>query len=432
MPAIELLIVLVAAAVVLGMLARWLRLPYPILLVLGGLLISLQPDAPRLQLEPSIVFILFLPPLLYAGAFNTHWPEFRKHLRSITLLALGLVLFTVTAVAWAAHTYCGFDWPEAFVLGAVISPPDAVAAMAVGKLVRLPKVVATILEGESLLNDASALVAYRVAVAWVLGGVFSWQSAGLDFVIATGGGIAVGLVGAVAIIRFHRWAERRRLVDEKLSITITLLTPYALYVPAEHLHLSGVLAVVTAGMWIGHRATTVFDCDFMREARAVWEWIEFLLNSLVFILIGLQLTVVIDTLDDTYTLPELAIMAAIIAGVTIATRVLWMYPGAYLPRWFDQYVLGKPVRYPPLSYVTVTAWTGMRGVVSLAAALALPMTLPDGKPFPHRDLILFLTFWTIFATLVGQGLTLPLVVRLLGVHRHPKDEPPPPAQPGNC
>jgi CPA1 family monovalent cation:H+ antiporter len=416
MPGIELLLLMVAAAVGLAMLARWLRLPYPILLVAGGLLISLQPNAPQLTLEPSVVFILFLPPLLYAGAFNTHWPSFRQHLRSILLLALGLVVFTTLAVAWAAHEWCGLPWPQAVLLGAIISPPDAVAAMAVGKLVKLPKTVVTILEGESLINDASALVVYRVALVWIVTGQFDWGQTLQNFVTVGGGGVLMGLAAAWLVVRFHRWTERHKLVDAKLSITITLLTPFAIYVPAEHLHLSGVLAVVAAGMWVGHRAECVFDHEFMTEARAVWEWIEFLLNSLVFILIGLQLPVILEQLEE-HSPRSLAVMALIIIGVTVLTRIVWMFPGAYLPRWIDEKLFGKSVTWPPVSFVAVTAWTGMRGVVSLAAALAIPEKLPGGEPFPHRDLILFLSFWTIFATLVGQGLTLPWLVRLLKVDR---------------
>ncbi|CAN5174513.1 Na+/H+ antiporter [soil metagenome] len=432
MPAIELILLLVAAAVGLGMLARWLKLPYPILLVLGGLLISVQPNAPRLTLEPSIVFVLFLPPLLYSGAFNTEWAAFRRNIRAISLLAIGLVLFTTAAVAYAAHTWCGLDWPAAFVLGAIISPPDAVAAMAVGKLVKLPPTVVTILEGESLVNDASALVAYRVAIAWVVSGTFSYADAGMDFIVASGGGIALGIAAAWLVIRFHQWTRRLNLVDSKIGITLTLLTPYAIYIPAEHLHLSGVMAVVAAGMWVGHRVETVFTCEFFHEANAVWEWVEFLFNSLVFILIGLQLPVVLEQLGEQYDFRDLITMACIITAVTIGTRLLWMFPGAYLPRMFDRHILGKPDPYPPLIFVCVTAWTGMRGVVSLAAALALPLTINGGTPFPHRDLILFLTFWVIFATLVGQGLTLPWLVRMLGVDRHPLNVQPPETEPSAC
>jgi monovalent cation/hydrogen antiporter len=426
MPAIEQILLMVSAAVVLGMLARWLRQPYPILLVLGGLLISLQPDAPKIALEPSLVFVLFLPPLLYAGAFNTQWALFRMHLRPILMLAFGLVFFSMSAVAYAAHTWCGLPWAEAFLLGAIVSPPDAVAAMAVGRLVKLPPTVVTILEGESLVNDAAALVAYRIALVWVMSGTFSWNEAGEDLLIASLGGVAFGIAAAIAVIKLHSWIERRDLVDAKLSITITLLSPYAIYIPAEHMHVSGVLAVVAAGMWVGHRAERIFANEFFVEAKAVWEWIEFLLNSFVFILIGLQLPVVIDALDNERSPAELAGLALIVIAATILARLVWMLPGAYLPRWLDRKLFGWPTPYPPVTFVIVTAWTGMRGVVSLAAALALPMTRPDGAHFEHRNMILFLTFWVIFATLVGQGLTLPWLVRGLGVDRHPlnrSDEP---------
>jgi CPA1 family monovalent cation:H+ antiporter len=413
----ELIVVLLAVVVGLGVLAQWCRVPYPILLVLGGLVLSLQPWAPRYELPPEVVFLAFLPPLLYAAAFNTEWPAFRRQLRAISLLAVGLVLFTTAAVAVACRYWFDFPWAVGFLLGAIVSPPDAVAATAVTRRIRVPRIVVTILEGESLVNDASALVAYRVAVAAVASGAFVWWEAGYQFVLVGVGGVALGVVGATLVIRLHRWLNRTRLADAKLTIAITLLTPYAVYLPAEHLHVSGVLAVVTAGLWVGWRCERVFDHEQYLEARAVWEMMEFLLNGVIFILIGFQLPLVLEGLGGTVSLSRLILGAAVISGVVIVTRIAWVFPGAYLPRWIDRAFLGRRDPYPPWQSVAVVGWTGMRGVVSLAAAMAVPTEMASGKEFPHRDLILFLTFGVIFATLVGQGLTLPLLIRALGVDK---------------
>jgi CPA1 family monovalent cation:H+ antiporter len=429
---IELLIILVAVCVGLGLVARWLRIPYPILLVVGGLVLSVQPWVPPVPpLDPSLVFLLFLPPLLYAGAFTTDWRAFRNQLRPITLLSVGLVLFTAAVVAAVAHYAAGMSWATGFVLGAIVAPPDAVAAMAVTKFVRVPRVMVTIIEGESLVNDASALVALRLATAAVLTGAFDLGEASVQLLLVGGGGLLLGLAGGVAACQLHRWLGRTELADSKLAITITLLTPYAVYLPAEHLHVSGVLATVAAGLWVGHRAERVFPPELLREGRAVWEWVEFLLNSLIFILIGFQLPVVLTGLRE-YPPETLAGLAAAVAAGVVVARLVWMFPGAYVPRWLDRKIFGCGDPYPPWQNVVVIGWTGMRGVVSLAAALAVPMTLADGRPFPDRDLIVFVSFWVIFATLVGQGLTLPLLIRLLGVDRRVEIDDPDPAERVSC
>ena len=413
----EVVVALMAAAVGLSAAARWLRLPYPVLLVVGGLLVSLQPGVPRYELPPHLVLSAFLPPLLYAAAYNTHWPSFRKNLRAITLLAVGLVLFTTVSVGWAAHTFAGMAWVTALVLGAVVSPPDAVAALAVTQRVRIPRTVSAVIEGESLINDASALVAYRLAVGAAVSGTFSLGEGAAEFVAVSAGGVLAGVAGGWLVTRLHKWLDTTGVGDAKIVIAITLLTPYALYLPAERLHVSGVLAVVTAGMWVGVRSHTVFTPDLQVEARGVWEMVEFLLNGLIFILIGFQLPTILEALGGQYTVPELVVAAVAASGATVLSRLLWVFPMAYLPRWLDKIVLGEPPDYPPLRSVALVAWTGMRGVVSLAAALAIPKLTAAGEAFPARDLIVFLTFWVIFATLVGQGMTLPLLIRLLGVNQ---------------
>jgi monovalent cation/hydrogen antiporter len=456
LPSYELIPLLLALAVGLGILAQWMRIPYPIFLVIGGLLISLQPGAEGLtkkfSLDPNLIFFLFLPPLLYAGAFNTQWPAFRSNLRSILLLSIGLVLFTMTLVAAVAHYVVGMDWVTGFILGAIISPPDAIAALSITQRLRVPSTITSILEGESLVNDATALVAYRMGIACVTSGVFSLGSASIEFFLVSMGGLFIGLLGAMLIIQLHQWLDKHELADNKISITITLLTPYAVYFGAEHFHFSGVLAAVAAGMWVGTRCETVFKEELYLEAKAVWEMMEFLLNSLIFLLIGLQLPQVLSELKDDYELSTLVWYATAVSLTVIAARMIWMFPGAYVPRWLDRKIFGKATRYPPWQNVTIVGWTGMRGVVSLAAALALAKTVPgvitvpipffdplihastivlDGNltmtravmlPFPDREMILFLTFWVIFATLVLQGLSLPWLIRGLGLSKIPANQ----------
>ncbi|MFO0824716.1 MAG: Na+/H+ antiporter [Gemmataceae bacterium] len=412
----------VIAAVAIGIFARFIGVPYPMLLTIGGLVLGLQPWTPLVKLDPQVVFLLFLPPLLYGGAFRTDWSEFRGQLRPITMLAVGLVLFTTVLVAAAAHYWVGLPWAAAFVLGAIVSPPDAVAAMAITQRLRVPKIITTILEGESLVNDASALVALRLAIGAVGAASFSLGEAGWQFVVVNACGIGLGLVGGVLIIRLHLWLNRLKLADDKLTITITLLTPYAMYLPAEHLHVSGVLAVVTAGLWVGTRCERVFSCEFYEEAKTVWEWVEFVLNSLIFILIGLAIRPLLESLSGQHSFEQLMTATAIVSAVVIGSRILWMFPGAYVPRWLDRQFLSTHDAYPPWQSVMVVGWTGMRGVVSLAAALALPLTGADGAPFPNREAIQFLTFGVIFVTLVGQGLTLPLLIRVLGVSAPPGED----------
>lgn len=428
----ETFVILMAVVTGIGVLAKWLRLPYPILLVVGGLVLSLQPWLPEdlaknYRLPPEVVLLAFLPPLLYAAAFHTEWPAFRKQLRAISLLAVGLTLFTMLTVAASCFYLLHLDWPIGFLLGAIVSPPDAVAAAAITSRVKVPRVVSTILEGESLVNDATALVAYRLAVAAVLSGVFVWWECIIQFVLVSVGGILLGVIGAILVIQLHRFLNRFELADSKLNIVITLLTPYAVYLPAEHLHVSGVLAVVAAGLWVGSRCERVFTHELYIEARAVWEMVEFVLNGVIFLLIGFQLPAILEGLvtnGGNWTPEWLAFAAGVVLAVVIVTRMIWIFPGAYLPRWLDRRVLGTGDPYPPWQSVVVVGWTGMRGVVSLAVALAMPEHGPDGHtPFPHRDLILFLTFCVIFGTLVGQGLTLPLIIRLLGVDKAAEAEP---------
>ncbi len=407
--AIEVVVGLMVAVTGLALLSRKLRLPFPILLVLGGLLLGLIPGLPGISLDPNIVFLIFLPPLLYPAALFTSWRDFRANLRPILLLAVGLVLFTTTAVGFLAHYFIpGLPLAAGFVLGAIVSPPDAIAATAIAERLLVPRRIVTILEGESLVNDATALVAYQFAVAAVANPSFSLARLGPEFLLVSFGGILIGL----AVGWLDAWLQRR-LDDPPIQVTVGLLTPYVAYLPAEQLGVSGVLAVVTAGLFVGWRLPEITGSRTRLQAAPVWEMIQFLLNGVIFILIGLQLPEVMRTLAR-YSAFDLARYAAVVSLAVILVRILWVFPAAYLPRFFVKSIRQRDP-YPNWRHVAIIAWTGMRGVVSLAAALALPLTLQNGAPFPGRDLILFLTFTVILATLVVQGLSLPVVIRGLGV-----------------
>ena len=403
MDIIEVVFGLLVAVAALALLARKLSIPYPILLVLGGLSLGLVPGLPRVRLDPELVFLFFLPPLLYPAALFTPWRDFRANLRPISLLAVGLVLFTTVAVGLLAHYFIP-DLPLAagFVLGAIVSPPDAIAAAAIAERLSVPRRIITILEGESLVNDATALVAFRFAVAAAVTGSFSLAHASGQFFIVGIGGILLGL-----IIGFLTVWIQKRIDDPPIEITISLITPFAAYLPAEQLGVSGVLAVVTTGLYHGWRIPEFTSSRTRLQAGPVWQMIEFVLNGFIFLLIGLQLPEVLRHLSGR-PIAQLVGYAAAISLAVILIRILWVFPASYLPR-----LLSKKLRerdpYPAWQHVTIVAWTGMRGVVSLAAALALPLS------FPGRDLILFLTFVVILATLVVQGLSLPPIIRWLDV-----------------
>jgi CPA1 family monovalent cation:H+ antiporter len=406
---IEVVLGILAAVAALALLSRKVPVPYPILLVLGGLALALIPGLPRVPLDPELVFFFFLPPLLYPAALFTSWRDFHANLRPISLLAVGLVLFTTTAVAYLAHYFIqGVPLAAGFVLGAIISPPDAIAATAIAERLRLPRRIVTVLEGESLVNDATALVALRFAVAALATGTFSLGQATAQFFFVGLGGIAVGLVVGWLSARITKPID-----DPPIEITLSLLTPFAAYLPAEQLHVSGVLAVVTAGLYYGWRLPELTSSRTRLVGGPVWDMVEFLLNGFIFLLIGLQLPRVVHRLADR-SIVQLVWYATAISVAVILIRIVWVFPATYLPRLLSK-SLRKRDPYPAWQHVTIVGWTGMRGVVSLAAALALPMTIENGQPFPSRDLIQFLTFVVILVTLVVQGLSLPPLIRWLGV-----------------
>jgi monovalent cation/hydrogen antiporter len=409
---IGLVLALFLAIALFATVARKIGIPYPILMVLGGLGVGLAADtlglaAPRL--DPDLVFLLFLPPILFAAAFFTSIRDFKASLRPITLLAVGLVVITTIAVAVVAQAVVpGLGWPGAFVLGAIVSPPDAVATTAIMRRLGVPRRIVTILEGESLVNDATALVLYRVAVAAVASGSFSVLELGLDFAIAAVGGIVVGLVVIAVAIPLFRWLD-----DPPVEVTISFLVPAGAYLAAELLHVSGVLATVAAGLVLGRQASRLMSSDTRVLGTSVWSMVIFLINGLAFTLIGLQVPSILDALAGR-PVGELVISAVAVSLTVIVVRILWVYPATYLPRWLSASLQARDPA-PPRRVPFVVGWAGLRGIVSLAAALSLPFALGDGRPFPERELILFLTLAVILATLVGQGLTLPLVLRLVGL-----------------
>src|SRR6266487_3345630 len=403
---ISLLLGLLVAIVVLATLATRLRIPYAILLVLSGLLLGFVPGLPRIELDPELILVLFLPPLIYSSAWLTDGREFRANLRPILQLSLGLVLVTTIVIAVVAHTMAGLSWPVAFVLGAVVSPTDAVAASATAKVLGLPRRIVTIIEGESMVNDATGLVVYRFAVMAVVTGSFSLWQAGLQSVVVSLGGLVIGLVIAWPVAWLHR-----HLDDAPIEITITLLTPYAAYLLADALQVSGVLAVLSAGLYLSRQSSRFFSSNTRLQANAVWNVLVFLLNGVVFLLIGLQLRSILDALASRAPL-SLLWDALLVSLTVIVIRVAWVVPAAFPSHLLRRY-LGPREGPPAWRNVLIVAWTGMRGGVSLAAALALPLTIAGGGLFPERDLVIFLTFCVILATLVGQGLSLTPLIKLL-------------------
>ena len=399
---IHTVLVLLGIICVLAVVAERMKFPFPILLVIAGLLIALLPRLPEVRLDPEIVFLIFLPPLLFSAAWNFPWEDLRSNFLPILGLAIGLVFATIVCVAYAAYWLLpGLALAPAFVLGAIVSPPDAVAATTVLKNLRVPKRLSAVLEGESLVNDASGLVAYQFAVAAVVTGRFSIADATADFVWMSLGGTLFGFLVGMGAAYLHR-----HLRDPSVAVTLTLLTPYISYLPAERLGFSGVLAVVATGLYVGHRSWEALGPESRLQRESIWKLLDYLLNGLVFILIGLQFPTIVREMR--MPLGQMILIGAAISFVVVVVRFIWIFPMVYLERYFLQ-------RDVPTGNLVVASWAGMRGVVSMAAALALPLVTVTGEAFPHRHTILFLTFCVIFVTLVVQGLTLPWIARKLKV-----------------
>lgn len=407
---LDIILILMALLAILYSFAEKLRISYPILLVLAGLAISVVPGLPVVKLSPEVAFLIFLPPLLFDAARNTSWHEFKTNRAVIGRLAIGLVLFSTASVAVCAYYLIpGFTWPLAFALGAIVSPPDAVAATSAIKGYNLPKRLVSILEGESLVNDASALVAYRYAITAVLSGTFVLWSAALQFMLVAVGGIATGFI----LGHLFLFLQRKILRHATVETVMTLLLPFAAYIIAEKIHVSGVLSAVTAGLFISWRAHEIFSARTRIQMNNFWETLVFLLNGLVFILIGLQLPEIITTTPE-HEFMEMVHYGLIVSATVIIARLIWIFPAAYAAQFYDKWRNGNVFKNDP-RHLLVLGWAGMRGVVSLATALAIPLTLDNGHPFPERNTILFITFTVILVTLVFQGLTLPLMIRWLGV-----------------
>jgi CPA1 family monovalent cation:H+ antiporter len=383
--------------------------PTEILLVLGSLALSLLPGLPPLVLDPTVVFTLFLPPILFAAAYFTSWRDFKQNRRPIFLLAFGLVLFTTTLVAVAVRFLgLGVPWPAAFLLGAIVSPPDASAATAVIRKLGVPRRLVTIIEGESLVNDATALVAYRFALMAIATGSFSLGTAVFRFVLVAVGGVAIGLLVGVAGIFIVK-----RLKDSAAETTLTLVTSFAAYILAEHVGFSGVIATVVGGLYYGRKIPTVTSAETRITAEASWTTVLFIINGLVFTLIGLQMPAVMAGLGS-YSWRQLALYGVTVVLVVMAVRFIWLFPATYLPRKLFPSIARKDPM-PPWGIVIALGWAGMRGIVSLAAALSIPLTLPSGEEFPFRNLLIFLTYVVILITLVIPATTLPWLMRWLGI-----------------
>ena len=410
MSAVEVVLGLLVPVTVLALLARRLNVPYPILLVLGGLVLGFVPGLPPVRLAPEVVFLVFLPPLIMAAGWYTSVQDLKTNRRPIVLLSVGLVLFSTVAVAAVAQAVIpGLGWGPALVLGAIVSPTDAVAATAIMERLGAPRRLVALLEGESLLNDATGLVAYRYAVLAVLAGTFSFWEVGSKFGLSLVAGVAIGLAVGWTLIQV--W---RRIEDPLVGITLSFLAPYAAYLLADRiLGVSGVLAVAVTSIYASRRSSEVLPAAARIQAMGVWDLLVFVLNGLAFILVGLQLRQVLASVGHE-SVWNLVFTGAAVSLAVVAARFIWVFPAAYLPRFLSRRLRERDP-YPGWRNVVVVGWSGMRGVVSLAAALAVPLTVSGGGSFPQRDLIIFLTFCIILVTLVGQGLSLPPLLRLLGV-----------------
>jgi monovalent cation/hydrogen antiporter len=405
---IQTLVFLLAVIAAVAVVAARAKIPPSILLVLTGVVLALVPGLPTIEIAPEFVLLVMLPPIIYSSAVAMSWREFRFSLRPISLLAVGCVLFTTAATAAATHWLLGLSWPLGFLLGAIVSPPDALAPLSIARRLEVPRRLMVILEGEGLANDATALVLYRFAVAAVSAGVFSLGQASGTFALIVVGEILWGIAVGWLMLRLRRWVR-----DPQIEITLSLLTPFLAYWPPGELGGSGVLATVTAGLYISWNGLRLISAATRLQGIFFWDFLNYLIEGMVFLITGLQARSVIAGIRG-YSLAELATSAALVSAVVIVTRFIWMYPATYLPRWLVPAIRRKDPS-PPWQWPFALASAGVRGVVSLAAALAIPLVTANGAPFPQRDLILFLTFSVILVTLVGQGLLLPTIIRALGL-----------------
>jgi len=412
------LLAMIAAIVLLNMWATKLKIAYPILLVIGGLLVGFIPNLPRVRINPDLIFFIFLPPLLFEASWTISFKEMKKWWRIIGSFAFLVVFFTALSVAVVSNYFIpGFTIALGFLLGGIVSPPDAVSTGAITKFVKIPKSTSAILEGESLLNDASSLIIFRFALVAVGTGQFIWQQAALTFLWMVIGGAGIGLLLAWIFVQAHKYLP----TDAPEDIALTFIEPYCMYWVAEQLHCSGVLAVVSGGLFMSARRLSFLNSTSRIKAFSVWESFVFILNGTVFLIIGLQLPEIVEGLREKGIPLSTAIgHGVLVTGVLIAARIVSSYAALIATLIFRPSVAPRassPVRR--LLLPLILGWTGMRGVVSLAAALAIPIALDNGTAFPQRNLILFITFVVILLTLVVQGLTLPLLIRKSKVYDRP-------------
>ncbi len=401
-------LILLSALAIVALLARRLNIAPAILMMVAGGGLAFVPGVPAIELAPDLVLLIVLPPLIYSAGVAMSWREFRNNLRPIALLAIGCVVFTTCAVALAAHYLLGLPWGVGFVLGAIVSPPDVVAPLAVARRLRLPRRLLVILEGEGLANDATALVLYRYAVAAVATGLFSLPVAAGNFALIFVGEIVFGIAVGWLSLRLRRWAR-----DPQVEITLSLLTPYLAFWVPEHFGGSGVLATVATGLYVSWNGPLLISSATRVQGIFFWDLVIYLIEGLLFLLVGFELRVLLQKANGS-SFAEILAAVALVSAIVIVARFAWVFPATYLPRFFSKRIRERD---PPPSWriIFVLAFTGVRGAVSLAAALALPLTLPGGEAFPHRDLILFVSFGVILVTVIGLGLSLPAVVKMLGI-----------------
>lgn len=425
MVAFEHALVLVLLLTALSIVGRWLPWPAPITFVVGATLVALGPMFPRIALDPGFFFLCFVPPLLFSDGWLMPLRDFLSAKRPILMLALGLVVFTTLAVGLVAHWLIpGMPLALAFALGAVVSPTDAVAVSAITQRLKVPARLTAVLNGESLMNDATGLVAFKFALAAMIAGTFSIRAAAFNFVVLAVGGVMVGLVAGYSVGKLRDLLRAVRSSDVFIEVTISLMTPYAVYLAANLLGVSNILAVATAGLYSGWRDPLRMDVETRQTAWAVWSVVLFWLNGLAFVLLGLQLPAILAAISDRFAPGQLVLFAGAIAATAIVARLVWIFPGAYLPFvFFPQ--LRRRETPPTWRGVLVSGWAGMRGTVTLAAALSIPLVMPDGTPFPARDMFIFLAVGVIVATLLLQGMTLESLICRLGLRpddRQLKDE----------
>lgn len=413
------LVTFLSVVIVLSVIAKRFSVPYPISFVIGGVALSFARNLPHPHFDPDVVLLIVLPPLLYSAAWTTDWLELKRNWRPISMLAFGLVIFTTIVVAVAVHELIpGFSWALAFTLGAIVSPPDAVAAEATFAQVPVPRRIAAIILGECLVNDATALVLYRFALAALLSGAFSLARASAAFVVVVIAGFGIGVIAAIAVEGLLRYFRRHGFDDPAIASVVFLLAPFAAYLPADALHVSGVLAAVTSGIVLSWRSRLFVDSETRLLGSSVWRVLTYVLNAFAFLLIGLQLPLILAELEP--HVRDYALYGAMIVAIVIIVRILWVFPASYLPRLLNKHLRAHDPT-PSWRVVTVIGWAGMRGIVSLAAALALPYTLGD-QPFPQRGATIFFTVCVVFVTLVLQGLTLRPLIEWLGLTETSKSQ----------